>query len=131
MNELFKVFNMGSHPLNLAWRFLLELLALGSMGYWGWTQHDGVVRWLWMIGLPVVAAVLWGTFAVPNDPSRSGQAPIPTPGMIRLGLELLIFAAAVILLRVSQQPVVSNVLAVMVLIHYALSYDRIIWLLKN
>lgn len=122
---------MGSHPLNLVWRFLLELLALGSTGYWSWTQHDGIARWLWMIGLPVVAAVLWGTFAVPNDPSRSGQAPIPTPGMIRLGLELLIFAAAVILLRVSQQPVVSNVLAVMVLIHYALSYDRIIWLWRH
>lgn len=122
---------MGSHPANLAWRFLLELLALGSMGYWGWTQHDGVVRWLWTIGLPVVTAVLWATFAVPNDPSRSGQAPIPTPGMIRLLLELLIFTAAVILLRVNQQNFLSSALAIMVIVHYALSYDRIIWLWKN
>lgn len=122
---------MGSHPANLGWRFLLELLALGSMGCWGWTQHDGVVRWLWTIGLPVVTAVLWATFAVPNDPSRSGQAPIPTPGMIRLLLELLIFTAAVILLRVSQQNFLSSALAIMVIVHYALSYDRIIWLWKN
>lgn len=122
---------MGSHPLNLAWRFLLELFALGSVGYWGWTQHDGVARWLWVIFLPVVTAVLWGTFAVPNDPSRSGQAPVPTPGMIRLGLELLIFTAAVILLRVSQQHILSSALAVMVFLHYVLSYDRIIWLWQH
>ncbi len=59
---------MGSHPLNLALRFLLELVALGAMGYWGWTQHEGTARWLWAIGLPLVAAVLWGTFAVPTTP---------------------------------------------------------------
>ncbi len=75
---------MGSHSLNLALRFLLELAALGAMGYWGWTQHEGPVRWRWAIGLPLVAAVLWGTFAVPNDPSRSGQAPVPIPGILRL-----------------------------------------------
>lgn len=122
---------MGSHPLNLAWRFLLELLALGSMGYWGWTQHEGVGRWLWVIGLPLAAAVLWGTFAVPDDPSRSGNTPIPTPGIIRLLLELLVFAVAVVVLRLSQQPVLSNLLAVMVIVHYALSYDRILWLWRH
>lgn len=122
---------MGSHPANLAWRFLLELLVLGSMGYWGRMQHDGIGRWVWAIGLPVLAAVVWGAFAVPNDPSRSGQAPIATPGLIRLLLELLIFAAAVLLLRWSQQNVLGTALAVMVLVHYALSYDRILWLLRN
>lgn len=122
---------MGSHPINLAWRFLLELFALGAMGYWGWTGHDGLARWLWAIGLPLATAVLWGTFAVPNDPSRSGQAPIPTPSIIRLLLELAIFAIAVIVLRLSQHGTLSMVLAVMVLIHYALSYDRILWLWGN
>ena len=122
---------MGSHPINLVWRFLLELMALGSMGYWGWTQHDGTSRWLLGIGLPILAAVLWGTFAVPHDPSRSGNAPIPTPGIIRLLLELLIFAAAVIALRWSQQLLLSNVLAAMVVVHYALSYDRILWLWRQ
>lgn len=119
---------MGSHPLNLAVRFLLELAVLGSMGYWGWTQHDGIERWLWAIGLPLLAAVLWGTFAVPNDPSRSGQAPVPIPGIIRLLLELAIFATAVILLILSQQRTFALALAVVVLLHYALSYDRILWL---
>ena len=122
---------MGSHPLNLAWRFLLELLALGSMGYWGWTQHEGVSHWLWAIGLPLAMAVIWGTFAVPNDPSRSGNAPVPTPGIIRLLLELLIFTIAIVLLRLSQQPVLSTLFAVMVIVHYTLSYDRILWLWRH
>jgi len=122
---------MGSHPLNLTLRFLLELAALGSFGYWGWTQHDGPARWLWAIGIPLVAAVLWGSFAVPNDPSRSGQAPVPIPGILRLLLELSIFAIATIALVASQRVSAGWVLAATTLFHYALSYDRILWLLKN
>ncbi len=122
---------MGSHPLNLALRFLLELSALGAMGYWGWTQHEGPERWLWAIGVPLVAAVLWGTFAVPNDPSRSGQSPVPTPGILRLLLELAIFTVATIALVASQRVSAGWVLAATTLFHYAISYDRILWLLKN
>jgi hypothetical protein len=32
---------MGSHPINLAIRFLLEVVALTSMGMWGWRASDG------------------------------------------------------------------------------------------
>jgi hypothetical protein len=35
---------MANHPINLALRFLLELAAWGSMGYWGWQTHEGVMR---------------------------------------------------------------------------------------
>jgi hypothetical protein len=109
----------------------LELIALVAMGYWGWTQHEGPARWPWTIGLPVAAAVLWGTFAVPEDPSRSGQAPVPTPGIIRLLLELAIFAGGVVALYASQRGPVGLAFGIVTLLHYALSYDRILWLLKN
>ena len=122
---------MGSHPLNLALRFLLEICALFALGYWGWTQHDGLARWLWVIGAPLIAAILWGTFAVPNDPSRSGHAPIPTPGALRLLLELLIFAVSAIAIIVSQQKSTGMILAILVLFHYVISYDRILWLFRN
>ena len=122
---------MGSHPLNLALRFILELATLGAMTYWGWTQHDGLARWLWTIGLPLAAIILWGTFAVPNDPSRSGQAPVPTPGTVRLILELTFFALGVIALIFSQHMTAGIVLAALVFIHYAVSYDRILWLIRN
>lgn len=122
---------MGSHPLNLAVRFLLEIAALVGMGYWGWTQNDGLWRWVLAIGVPIGAAVLWGTFAVPDDPSRSGNAPVPIPGILRLFLELLFFALATFLLIASQLISVSVTFAIITIIHYAISYDRILWLLNN
>ena len=83
---------MGGHPVNLGLRFLLELTALASAGYWGFTYFEGPLRIVSAAALPIIAAVLWATFAVPNDPSRSGSAPVAVPGMLRLALELAIFA---------------------------------------
>ena len=37
---------MGSHPINLTIRFLLEVVALVSVGMWGWKQSDG---WLQIV----------------------------------------------------------------------------------
>lgn len=122
---------MGKHPLNLALRFVLELAAWFAMGYWGWTQHEGFSRFLWVIGLPLMTAILWGTFAVPDDPSRSGKAPIPVPGFIRLLLEFAFFTLGVLCCFGAGQPIWGWILGITVLLHYAISYDRIIWLLKQ
>ena len=69
---------MGSHPLNLTLRFLLELAALIGFGYWGWGAAAGPLRWLLALGLPLLAAVLWGTFAVPDDPSDTHKQLTPS-----------------------------------------------------
>ncbi len=122
---------MGSHPLNLAVRFILEIAALVAIGYWGWTQHDGFVRYLLAIGGPILAAILWGTFAVPDDPSRSGKAPVPVPGIVRLALELALFAFAAWALYDAGNSLLALILAAVVVVHYALSYDRIAWLLRQ
>jgi len=122
---------MGSNPINLALRFILELVALYAIGYWGWTQHEGGMRFLLALGLPLLAAVLWGTFAVPNDPSRSGKAPIPVKGIIRLLLELAFFALAAWFLFDAGQFLWGRILGTVVLVHYLISYDRIGWLLKR
>jgi hypothetical protein len=122
---------MGSHPINLAVRFLLEIAGLAAIAYWGWSQHDGVLRFILAVGLPVLAAVLWGTFAVPEDPSRSGKAPVPVPGIVRLVLELAFFAFAAWALYDAGKATLALILAAIVVIHYALSYDRIAWLLRQ
>lgn len=122
---------MGSHPINLAVRFLLEIGALLGMAYWGWTQHDGAVRFVWAVGLPLVSAVIWGTFAVPEDPSRSGKAPVPVPGIVRLLLELAFFALATWAIVVSGLQAVGYVFGAVVVVHYVFSYDRIAWLIRN
>ena len=83
---------MASNPLNLAFRFILELTALVAIGYWGWMTGEGWTRWILMLGVPLIAAVLWGVFRVDNDP---GKAPVRVPGFLRLALELAYFAFAV------------------------------------
>lgn len=122
---------MGSHPVNLAFRLFLELAAYFALGYWGWTQHEGIWRFVWGIGLIAVAAVIWGTFAVPDDPSRSGKAPVPVPGAVRLVIELAFFAAGTWAFFVADRPIWGLALGILTVIHYGLSYDRIIWLLKR
>jgi hypothetical protein len=122
---------MSSHPLNLILRFILELVALFAMGYWGWTQHQGFSRFLWTIGLPLMFAILWATFAVPEDPSRSGKAPIPIPGLLRLLLELVVFAVGVWCCFAAGQPTWGWIYGITVFLHYVISYDRILWLLKR
>ncbi len=122
---------MSTHPINLTIRFLLEMAALFAMGYWGWIQHAGVPRLVWMIALPVIAAILWGTFAVPGDPSRSGNAPVPTPGILRLLIEFAIFGLGVWCFFAAGKPTWGSVLGILVILHYATSYDRIFWLLKQ
>ena len=87
---------MGSHPANLILRFLLEIIALISLGIWSWKQSESWFRLVLAIGIPIIAAIIWGIFAVPNDPSRSGAAPVVTAGFIRLIIEFGIFGLQIL-----------------------------------
>lgn len=122
---------MGSHPINLAVRFLLELSTLLVMGLWGWSQSDGWLRFVLASGIPILFAVLWGTFAVLNDPSRSGGAPIPVPGIVRLGLELTFFAIGTWMLYKMGLPLLGLIFGSVVVVHYLASYDRVSWLIQQ
>jgi hypothetical protein len=81
--------------------------------------------------VPLALAIVWGTFAVPNDPSRSGHAPIPIPGVVRLVLEWANFAFAVWALYSLGRPVPGVILGIVTAVHYALSYDRFTWLVHQ
>jgi hypothetical protein len=122
---------MGSNPVNLAVRFLLEIAGLAALAWWGWNQGDGILRYVLALGIPILAAVLWGTFAVPDDPSRSGKAPVPVPGIVRLLLELAFFTAATWALFASGLATLAWIYGGIVLVHYAVSYDRILWLVRR
>ena len=122
---------MGSHPINLAIRFLLELSALLAMGVWGWRQSEGWFRFVLALGIPILVAAVWGTFAVPNDPSRSGSAPVAVPGILRLVIEAAIFIFAVWALYDIGFTKLSWLFGIIVAIHYLVSYDRVLWLIKQ
>jgi hypothetical protein len=122
---------LGSNPLNLAIRFLLEIAGLVALGFWGWSQSEGLLRVVLALGIPSIAAVLWGTFAVPDDPSRSGKAPVPVSGIIRLLLELAFFGLSTWSILDNGNPFVGWLFGLVVLVHYLISYDRVLWLIKR
>ena len=122
---------MGSHPINLAVRFLLELVGLVALGLLGWNYGKGMYKYVLALGLPVIAAVLWGTFAVLDDPSRSGDAIVQVSGILRLLLELVFFTAATWSLHIVGATNWSWIYGVVVLVHYMVSYDRILWLIHQ
>jgi Protein of unknown function (DUF2568) len=68
--------------------FLIELVALAALAWWGAETGSGlIVHLLLGIGAPLVAAVIWGAFAAPK-----ATVELPPAGV--LGVKALVFGAA-------------------------------------
>ncbi len=101
---------------NLALRFLLELCALGALGYWGFKTGGGAVAKITLgIGAPLVAAVVWGTFLSP-------RAPVALPGALVLLLQALVFASAAAGLVATGHRTLALVFGVIVVVNAVLMY---------
>ena len=120
--------SLSNNPINLLLAFLLELAGLFAMGFWGWTQHEGFVRILLGLGLPILAAVIWGVFRVDGAP---GKAPVRVPGLVRLLIEWGFYAIAVICFFAAGQTAAAIVMAVLVIGHTAASIDHVRWKLAQ
>jgi hypothetical protein len=116
---------------NLALRFGLEVGALLSLGVGGWKLTQGPIRWVLAIVIPLGAATAWGVFNVLEDPSRSGKAPVAVKGWIRLIVELTILVAGAAAMWMAGRPAIAFVLAVLLVVHYGLSWNRVRWLIKQ
>ena len=119
---------MNTNPINLTVRFLLEIAMLLVLGWWGWHLTEPWVRYIAAPGLPLAAATLWGIFRIPNDPK---PAPVEIPGIVRLLLESVLFGSAACALYDLGHTTLSIVMAVIVVIHYFVSYDRTWVMLRN
>ncbi len=119
------------HPANLALRFAVELAALAGFAVLAWTMASGWLRPVAAIFAVLVAAALWTTFNVPGDPSRSGAAPVVVPGLVRLILELAILLGGVLAFHLAGQSWPALILAGLIALHYALSFERLRWLLAH
>ncbi|GAA3343488.1 hypothetical protein GCM10020358_42980 [Amorphoplanes nipponensis] len=92
---------------HLLLRFVLELGALAALAYAGWQASDNLwLRLLAAIGLPLVAAVVWGQWVAPK-----ARRPLPDP--LRLVPEWLVFGGATVALAVTGHPILAVVLAVL------------------
>jgi hypothetical protein len=120
----------GFHPANLAFRLVLEIAAFVALGIGGYAIGSGALSWVLAAGLPMAGMAAWGTFNVPGDRSRSGEAPVPVAGAIRLLVEAAVFGTAIVVVSFANSTY-AMVLLAGVVVHYLLSIDRIKWLLSN
>ena len=113
-------------------RFGLEVTSLVAIGSWAFHAAGGGARsWLAGLALPAVAAVAWATFAVPGDRSRSGGAPVPVPGWVRLTLEISLFLGAAAALWALHRTAALAVFVGALLVHHLVSPARHLWLLRQ
>ncbi len=95
-------------------RFALELAALVVLAEWGWQRGgDTLSRTGLCVGMPLLAALLWGQFVAPRAPRYLGR-----PG--RLAVEIGVFGAAVLALRALGHPHVASAFALLAAINTAL-----------
>ncbi|MCC6387369.1 MAG: DUF2568 domain-containing protein [Dehalococcoidia bacterium] len=119
---------MAWHPANLAFRFFLELAALAAFGALGWHAASGPARFLVAAVAIAIPAAVWAIFRVPND---GGRPVVTVPGIVRLWIETDFFGAAIGALAFIGQPVLAAALGGPVIVHDAISQERVRLLLAN
>ena len=102
--------------INLALAFLLELVMLFAFGYWGFQTGDSaVVHWLFGLGLPIIAIIIWSIYNAPQSKRRLPRTP-------RTILEVVMFALAALALVAAGQTTWGIIFIVVVLINQLLLY---------
>ena len=117
--------------INHIFRFILEVLLLLIVGKWGFGLSEGWTKYFVASGLPLALAIIWGVFAVPGDPSRSGKTVIVTRGWIRLIMELSMFGFAGWCFLDLELYNSGAVFIFSVALHYVFDYSRVKWLLRQ
>ena len=100
--------------INLVAAFFLEIAMLIALGYVGFQYPENIIlKYLLMILLPLIAAILWGIFAAPKSRLRLQQP-------YRMFFAMIIFGVAVFLLYRSGITTVAVVFGILVLINQLL-----------
>jgi len=99
---------------NLALAFLLELLMLAAISYWGVQVGEGTLAKIALgVGAPLLTIVVWGLFIAP-------KAVVRVPAPVNLVLRMLVFGLAVAGLAVAGRPTWAWVFGVVVAANLAL-----------
>jgi len=101
---------------NLGLAFLLELVAIASFAYWGFTVSDSIiVRLVLGLGTPILAIVLWGIFAAPKSERR-------LRGNAYLAFKVVYFVLAILALIAAGSVTLGIIVAVVFAINTVLAY---------
>jgi len=98
--------NRGLFTGNEVLAFVVELVALAILGYWGLKAGGFAVA----IVLPVAAIILWALFAAP-------RARYKVPLAVQLAVKALVFGAATLGLFWTGHPALGAAFAVVVLLN--------------
>jgi hypothetical protein len=100
--------------INLGLRFILEILVLLIIGYWGFQVSQGtLLKFLVGIGLPLLIAVIWGMFGAP-------KARYLLSGFPCLLLEIVFFGLPVIVLLILEKRTLAFIYGLLSIINLVL-----------
>ncbi|NVI86377.1 YrdB family protein [Actinomadura sp. BRA 177] len=103
------------HVLNEGLAFLLEVVAIVALAWWGFTIGDNVLLHIVLgVGTPVAAMVLWGLFAAPR-----ARFKVALP--LVLLVKAVVFGAGALAFYGVGHPTVAIVFAVVVVLNTALA----------
>lgn len=101
---------------NLAWRFLLEVISIIAIGYWGFKIDKGVViQYVVGLGGPLLIIVIWAMFGSPS-------APFKLQGIYRIALEFSIYGLAFVAILLKKGHIWAIVFAGSIVINTFLLY---------
>jgi hypothetical protein len=102
--------------INLVTAFLLEIAMIVAFGYFGYHYPENfAMKYIFMIGFPLMATILWGFLAAPKSKHRLQKLP-------RLIFALTIFGAAIFLLNSTGKTMLAAVFAILVIINQLLLF---------
>lgn len=113
-------------------QFFLEIAGLIGAGRLGWHLGAGGLMGLALALLFVaVAGGIWGVFRTPGYVPSGGHPVVPTPGPIRLVIELGYFLIAAWGLWISGWQIAAIIMIIAVIVVYWALRDRTLGLLRN
>jgi hypothetical protein len=105
---------------------------LAALCYWGWSLLDNtLLQVVAAIGIPAIAAALWGIFRAPGDTSAGKPGVVPVPGPVRLLLEFALFGVAAYGLWSAGSRAAAETLLTITALHYLMTWQRARWLLTG
>lgn len=111
-------------------RLVVEFSVLSAFALSGWQLGNSpIARAVFAIAVVALPSLIWFTVAAPGDPSGT-RGILSVAGRIRFLLEFTICATSAALMWMIWSRAASETLMTALLIYYAVTWERVAWLLK-
>lgn len=99
---------------NLGLRFMLEMAALGAVGFWGFRlDRATMVRWVVGIGVPLAVVVVWSLYLAPGSDG-------PLPAATKMWVGSLVLGACAATLAAANRPALAGLFGVAIVVNTVL-----------